>query len=112
MTIEDLVRPPLAELPAVRDVLKETGRFVGIAVANLVSTFNPDMVILGGELARAGDLLLDEVREVVKNHIPRQIEEAVQVVASKMTEDPPLMGAYALALERIFDMADWQRRQA
>ena len=110
LSIEDVVTPPIIDLPAVRSILMETGRLIGIVTANLVSIFNPEMVILGGDLARAGDIVLDKVRQVVKDQILSQIEEAVQVVRSNMAEDPPLMGAYALALRRVFALDEWRKR--
>ncbi len=62
-----------------------------ITVANLVTIFNPELIILGGELSKAGQEFIG----------------AVKVVRSKMKEDPPLIGAYALALEMLFSIEKW-----
>lgn len=105
--IDDLLAPPLNTVPEVKEILLQTGRYVGIAVANLISLFNPEMVILGGELARAGDLLLETVVTEIRNRALKEIGETVRIFLSDMREDPPLMGAYALALEKVFAMENW-----
>ena len=46
-------------------MIADAGRVVGRAVADLCNFINPDLVIVGGELAAAGDLLLDPMREAV-----------------------------------------------
>ncbi|HHY98762.1 MAG TPA: ROK family transcriptional regulator [Firmicutes bacterium] len=108
-TINDVTKPQIAAIPQVRETLERVGYFVGVAVANLMNLFNPEIVILGGELAKTGDLFSDTVERVAKECALQEIGEAVQIVKSSMKEDPPLMGAYALALEKVFEMDDWER---
>lgn len=114
ITMDNFVLPPVAEIPEVQKIIRETGRYTGIMIANLANTFNPDLVILGGELARAGEIFMKAVKKEVKERTLNQIEEAVQVVRSTMMEDPALMGAYALALGNIFAIDEWRkgRRQS
>lgn len=112
ITFGDIIATPLAEISPVQDIIRETGCYTGMAVADLISIFNPNMVILGGELPRAGEIFLEAVERMVKERIPSQIKEAVQIVRSNMAEDPPLMGAYALALEKVFALEDWGIRRS
>lgn len=105
--ILDLVNPLLLKTPEVQNILADTGKFIGIAIANLVSLFNIPTVILGGELARLGGVILDTVTEKVKERILPEIGESVQVICSTMKEDPPLMGVYALVLEKVFSTDQW-----
>ncbi|NPV54778.1 MAG: ROK family transcriptional regulator [Firmicutes bacterium] len=105
--IDDVVKPPVVEFPRVRDILGQVAYLIGVVAANLINLFNPEMVILGGELARAGNVLLDVVNQVAKERALWEMGETVKIVRSSMKEDPPLMGAYALALENIFGMEEW-----
>lgn len=109
LTIEDLIKYSLLDMPIVKDIITRTGEIVGMAVSNLVNTFNPDMIILGGELSKIGDLLLEPVRKLVLGRIPYQLSENLQIVISNMSDDPPLMGAYALALGKLFSIDNWEK---
>ena len=110
LTIAEVVTWPLVELPEIQRILAEVGAMIGIAIANLVSLFNPEMVILGGELARAGSVLLDSAIHIAKKRALEEIAGPVRIVTSTMNQDPPLMGVYALVLEKIFQVDDWRAR--
>ena len=51
--------------PACRRALRDAGRHIGVAVANLCNLFNPERIVVGGSMGHAGDLLLDPLRESV-----------------------------------------------
>ncbi len=110
MTVSDLVARPLVDLPEVQEILREVGGLVGTVVASLIRVFNPDMVILSGELVETGDVIPNAVVGEVESRIPRHAREKVRIVRSSMVEDPRLMGVYALVLEKIFRMENWARQ--
>ncbi len=101
--IEEILLPPLIELPEVRMIILEASRLIGIKVAELINLFNTEMVVLGGELTWAGDLLLDSVINMVKEHTYPEMTESVKILITSMKEDPPLMGVYALVYEKLFN---------
>jgi predicted NBD/HSP70 family sugar kinase len=77
-------------------VIADAGRAIGMAVANLCNLVNPDIVVVGGELASAGDVLLDPLREVVGRFaIPAAVPEIVGGVLGERAE---VLGALALVL--------------
>jgi predicted NBD/HSP70 family sugar kinase len=47
-------------------VVADAGRVVGRAVADLCNYLNPDLVVVGGDLSAAGDLVLEPMREAVR----------------------------------------------
>ncbi|TCL53675.1 putative NBD/HSP70 family sugar kinase [Hydrogenispora ethanolica] len=104
LTIGDLFLAPLVDIPEIKKIINETGMVIGMKVANLISIFNTGMVILGGELGRAGDLLLDIVKNTARENTMPEMFDSVQIISSTMQEDPPLMGVYALVLEKVFNM--------
>jgi N-acetylglucosamine repressor len=105
--INEIMNPLFMEIPEVKRVMQDTGYLIGIAVANLVSLFNIPTVILGGELARVGEIILEAVTKKVKECTLPEIGETVQIIGSTMREDPPLMGVYAMVLERVFHTEEW-----
>jgi N-acetylglucosamine repressor len=105
LEINDLSNPFIMEDPIVKKILADVANLIGIAIANIVSLFNISKVILGGELAAV--VSLDVINSRVKQCLFPEIGEAVRVIHSTMREDPPLMGVYALVLDKLFATDEW-----
>ena len=106
VTLDDVLAS-LSAAPEVQRILTDTGRLIGGAVGIFINIFNPEMVILGGELSRAGRVLLEAVDQAAAERAITRLAQSARIMNSIMTEDPQLMGAYALALKRIFALDDW-----
>lgn len=78
-------------------------RNLGLGVANVVNALNPRRVILGGGVTRAGDMLLEPVREVVKERAMDALSANVDIVIAANGDLTGLMGAIAVAIETIGD---------
>jgi glucokinase-like ROK family protein len=83
---------------ACRRVLAEVGRQLGVSAARLCNLVNPDLVVLGGMLARAGDLVLEPMRESVRRFGVDSARDAVEIVPSALGERAGVLGALALVL--------------
>jgi predicted NBD/HSP70 family sugar kinase len=100
--------------PAAQRLIGDAGGAIGVAVANLCNLTNPECVIVGGDLAAAGDLLLEPLaRTVRRNAIPSAVEE-LELVPGVLGERAELLGALALVMhdsDRFFDQTDDERRR-
>jgi len=81
------------------EVYLEAGQLLGYGVANLVSLFDPEIVVIGGGLARASDLFLDALRKAVKERAQPISAHKVKVVTSGLRGDANLLGVGRLAWE-------------
>lgn len=79
-------------------VVRDTAKYIGMAVGNLAITLDPDLVVLGGEISRAGDLLLDPVRQECARRLPPSLAETVRIEMSPLGEHAAAIGAARLAL--------------
>jgi glucokinase len=100
---QELAGPLVTELArsgdaAARSVLELVGTRLGVAVANLVNIFNPQVVVLGGGVMGAGDLLLEPVRAVVAARALPPSREEVRILPAAFGSDAGMVGAAALAL--------------
>jgi len=84
-----------------RRAITDAGREMGIAVAGLCNLINPERVIMGGLISRAGELLLGPLRASLERHAVQAAAEKVEVVAAEFVERAELLGAVALALQRM-----------
>jgi glucokinase len=88
----------LAGDPTARSVVALIGTRLGVALASLANIFEPDVIVIGGGAAAAGDLLLDPARaEVRARALPPQ--NATDVLAAQLGPDAGLIGAATMALE-------------
>jgi glucokinase len=78
-------------------VFQEAGRLLGYAVANLVSLFDPEIVVIGGGLASASDLFLDSLKKSMQERAQPLIGKQVRVVVSRLGGNANLLGMAQLA---------------
>lgn len=90
-----------AEDAVVREVLDDAGRYLGMALANVVNVLNPRAIVLGGNLATLAAFLLPAARRVLaRNGLPVSLEDA-EVRVSPLGAEAVPMGGVALALEQF-----------
>lgn len=86
-----------------RRVLADTGGHVGRALGGLCSVLTPARVVVGGELAQAGDLLLDPLHAALERWALPGAAEGVEVVAARLGARAHVLGAVALAGQLALD---------
>ncbi len=79
-------------------VVRDTARYIGMAIGNLVSVVDPDVVILGGLMAEAADLLLEPARTEAVRRMPAAAADAVRIAAATLGEDGAALGAARAAM--------------
>jgi glucokinase-like ROK family protein len=83
-------------------LIVRSGRLLGQTLATLVSFFNPSVVLLGGQGAGAGDLLLASVREGIYRRSLSLATRDLRVALSVLRPDPGLYGAAYMVLDELF----------
>ncbi len=83
------------------DVLAAMGRWLGIGVGNLVNMLNPDVVVIGGGVIAAGELLLGPARAVVAERALSPGREHVRIVAARFGAESGMLGAATLAFDGL-----------
>jgi predicted NBD/HSP70 family sugar kinase len=100
LTVDGLVQLARDGDAACQRVIADAARIVGVAAATLCNQLNPELIVIGGELAQTGPLLLDPLREsIVRYAIPAAAED-VRVVTGELGERAELLGALVLVLGR------------
>ncbi len=85
-------------------VLEDAGKHIGIGTANVVNLFNPALVIIGGLIAEAGNLILDPIRRTVKTCALTKLANEVDIRLTEFNETGTALGATTLVLEKLFEM--------
>jgi glucokinase len=82
-----------------KEIMEKAGTSLGIGVVNLLHLFDPELVIIGGGVSQAGDLLFEPVRRVIAERTMPDFRERAKVVPSALGDDSGLYGAVAWVLE-------------
>lgn len=81
--------------------IADTGRTVGMAAANLCNILDPERLVIGGELARAGELLLGPLRHAVERNVIGGVDRLPEVVAGQLGDRDSTLGAIAYAVDEL-----------
>jgi predicted NBD/HSP70 family sugar kinase len=100
-TSRDLVELARGGHPRAAQLLEQAGRRLGALVADAVSTLNPSLVVVGGNLAEDNEPLLTAVREVVLARAHPSVTRHLQIVRSRIAADAGLIGAAHLVRDRV-----------
>lgn len=84
-----------------RTIWDETMVVLGATVANVLNAFNPGLVILGGGVTRAGDLLFEPVRRLALSQTLGPQARDAQIVPAQLGEQTGVLGALAVALDGL-----------
>ena len=87
--------------PEALKLMEREGLMVGVGVVNCVHAFDPQLVVLGGGLTNAGDLLFDPVRATVAERVMPAYRGTFEIVPAALGNDVGALGAVAAALEKI-----------
>ena len=97
-----LTRAAMEGDPDAVESLTEMARWLGLGIAGLVAAFDPEVVVIGGGVSRAGDLFLDEVRKAFDDTLEGAAHrELTPIVRATLGEDAGVIGAGLYARERL-----------
>ncbi len=80
------------------DALHRAGHYLGVGIVNLLHLFNPELIIIGGSVAKAGDFLFDPMWETIRARSHPIYWEHLRIVPPELGDDVGLLGALALIL--------------
>ena len=81
-------------------VIANAGHYLGLVLANLVSTLNPEQIVLGGGVAAAGPMLIAPARKTMREWAQPLAVKQVRIVRSRLGTRAGLLGAAKMAFER------------
>lgn len=84
--------------PVAKEIVDNAMNYLGIGVANAISIFDPEMVIIGGGVSKVGDIMFDTVKKVVKKRCFKAMSDNCEIVPAGLGGDAGVVGAVALAI--------------
>jgi glucokinase len=87
--------------PRAISILDGIGRHLGAGIGSLVNVFNPDLVVIGGGFAAAGDFILDPAREIVAREGLAGAGKRLRIVRAELGTSAGLIGAALVAFDTL-----------
>lgn len=102
ITLQDVFEAIAKEDLLAIELVEEIASQLGLHVAAIINVFNPEMVILGGDLSCAGDYLLQPIITAVRKYTLNLMNRDSDIVLSKLKDRAGVIGACLLARSKMF----------
>ncbi len=83
------------------DIIEETGRYLGIAIVNIMHILNPEMIVLAGGMICSGELLMNPIRQVTAQRAFEASYKDTKIVFSQLGNDAGIIGAAGCLLTEL-----------
>ncbi len=101
-TIDDIINAVNSGNESARVILVEAAGYLGLALANLVNTINPSRIVLGKELAKLPEDILEHLRSIALAKALKYPASRVEILISELGEDTSALGAAIIPLKKLF----------
>ncbi len=82
--------------------IRETGRYLGIGISNIIKGIDPEVIVLGGAIIEAWDLIYPEIRQAIQQRVFFGLSKGVRIIPTSLHERPSLVGAFTLVIKEVF----------
>ncbi len=100
--VAEVIQAALRGDPACLSAVRRAAELIGVALAGLVNLVNPSVILLDGSVSRAGELLLDPIREAIRERSLLAASRAARVQASALGDSAIALGAATMVIDAIF----------
>jgi glucokinase len=97
----ELVRRGKAGESEAVTALAEIGRRLGAAIGSFVNTFEPELIVIGGGFAAAGELLLGPAQDIAAREALPELRHGIRIVRAELGVDAGVVGAGMVAYEAL-----------
>ena len=87
-----------------RKLLEQAAEILGIALANVANTLNPETVIVGGKVASSGEFFMEKLKKVFYRESLPHVKRRIEIQNSGLLGETAVKGAVALILKEVLDL--------
>jgi predicted NBD/HSP70 family sugar kinase len=101
-TLSDIITSARRGDPTASGALLKTSQYLGLGIANIVRSFDPEVVVIGGLITQAWELIYPEIMETVNRRGFLGKARNIRILPTSLSTSPPLLGAAALPIRKLF----------
>lgn len=102
INIDMVIEAAKAEDKLALELLENAAQHLGVRIAYLINLFNPEIIVIGGGVEKAGELFLGPIRQTVRALAFEEPANTVKIIPSRLGDSAVALGAAALVLREIF----------
>lgn len=102
--IEDIIDAAMEEDVLAIEVIEEIGTTLGLAIAGLINIFNPELIVIGGNVAQTKEYLLLPVRSAIQKHSLNIINNDTTIKFSRLGEKAGTIGSCMLSRSKLLGL--------
>ncbi|WP_430866954.1 ROK family transcriptional regulator [Demequina aurantiaca] len=106
LKLQDVVSRAVAGEDRFVRAIADAGHRIGVATADLCNILDPERVVVGGDLANAGELLLGPLRHTLERSVLVEPEDAPEVVQGQLGSHAEVIGAVSFAIDQLNVLTD------
>lgn len=104
VTMDDIVHATLHDDVLSIEAMEHVGSYLGRHLAGLINIFNPELVVIGGDLSVVGDYLVLPIRSAIRKYSLNLVNKDTVVRATRLGDDVGIMGACMLARSKMLKL--------
>ena len=84
------------------ELLQKAGEKIGEALASLIHLFNPELIVIGGEITGAHDIIISSVRKAIDKYTITRLKNQCEIKTSNLTDQSCILGTLSLVMEHLY----------
>ena len=102
LTLTDIIKATNLEDPLCIEIVEEVGYKLGKYIAGLINIFNPELVVIGGQVAETEGFIMLPIRSSIRKYSLNLVNKDSRIVSSKLKNKAGIIGASMIARSRLF----------
>jgi glucokinase-like ROK family protein len=103
LTLTDIIEATNMEDPLCIEIIEEVGYKLGKYIAGLINIFNPELVVIGGQVSETEGFIMLPIRSSVRKYSLSLVNKDTRIVSSKLKQKAGIIGACMIARSRLFE---------
>lgn len=103
VSLEGIIQVARQDEIAAIDLLQKVGEKIGEGIATLLHLFDPEMVVIGGEFVKAGDLITVPIRQAMNKYALARIRGHCELRLSNLGSDAAILGTQMMAMSHLHE---------
>lgn len=84
------------------ELLQKAGEKIGEALASLIHLFNPELIVIGGEITGANEIIISSVRQAIDKYTITRLKNQCEIKTSNLTDQSCILGTLSLVMEHLY----------
>lgn len=102
LTFADVIQAAKQDDMFAIELLQNAGEKIGEALASLIHLFNPELIVIGGEITGANEIISSSVRQAIDKYTITRLKNQCEIKTSTLTDHSCILGTLSLVMEHLY----------